>query len=467
MKTFLKALALIIIISSVYGVLKPLPEGISFEGEMYEIENVEFLYDLTYKREGKIVREQEIFDKVFKIIEDAEEFIVVDMFLFNGEYNKDEYEFPKLSAKLSNALINKKEENSDIKIYFITDKINTIYDSYVPDHIKNLKTKGIEVIMTDMNKLRDSNPLYSGGWRVLFSWIGQEGKGWLPNIFNPEGSKITLRSYLKLLNLKANHRKVLVTDKIAFITSANPHDPSAYHSNIAFSLQGPIIEDIIESEKAVARLSGATIDVEYNKKDNNKTFVLGKIVTEGKILSNMIEAISKTENNDEINMGMFYLSQRDIIKELIKASKRGVNIKIILDPNKDAFGLEKNGIPNTVVTHELIKKSNGKIKIRWYDTHGEQFHTKLLVVKSRDKNIIFGGSANLTRRNLEDYNLEANILLEAPANSKVVKDIDKYFHRIWNNIEGKYTVGVEKYYDDSLLKNLIYRIQELSGLSTF
>ena len=72
----------------------------------------------------------------------------------------------------------------------------------------------------------------------------------------------------------------------------------------------------------------------------------------------------------------FYLSKRDIIKSILKASKNGAEVHIILDPNRDGFGYEKYGTPNQATAHELLKKSNGNIKLRWYKTHGEQFHTK-------------------------------------------------------------------------------------------
>ncbi len=50
---------------------------------------------------------------------------------------------------------------------------------------------------------------------------------------------------------------------------------------------------------------------------------------------------------------MFYLSERQIIKALIAAQQRGVQVRVLLDPNKDAFGREKNGIPNRQVAAEL------------------------------------------------------------------------------------------------------------------
>ena len=53
---------------------------------------------------------------------------------------------------------------------------------------------------------------------------------------------------------------------------------------------------------------------------------------------------------DSIDVAMFYLSDRDTIGALLAAAKRGVTVRVILDPNKDAFGRTKNGIPNRSVS---------------------------------------------------------------------------------------------------------------------
>ena len=50
---------------------------------------------------------------------------------------------------------------------------------------------------------------------------------------------------------------------------------------------------------------------------------------------------------------MFYLSERKIISAIKKAHSRKVKVRLLLDPNKDAFGREKNGIPNRSVAYEL------------------------------------------------------------------------------------------------------------------
>ncbi|MGI6144408.1 MAG: phospholipase D family protein [Peptococcia bacterium] len=478
---------LIVFFVFLYGIFKPLPHGVSWQGEFYDDAKVKFIYDLTYEQDGLIVHQQNIFQKALEIIEEAEEFIVLDMFLFNDDYDRKN-EFPQLANTITQALVKKKEEDPSIPITLITDEINTFYGAYPSKYLEELKHNGIEVVLTDLNALRDSNPLYSGVWNTFIRWFGTSGKGWLPNAFSPQAPKVTARSYLKLLNFKANHRKVLVTEKNAMLTSANFHDASAFHSNIAFVVEGDIIRDILASEKAVVAFSGEEIKVFYQGEDEqvkdvaqsgrdatsltieqakNSAQIEVCLLTEGMIKRELLKAINKTEQGDHIWMGMFYLSDRQIINSLLMASRRGVEeINLVLDPNKDAFGLEKNGIPNRPVANELYEKSDGKIKIRWYKTHGEQFHTKLTFIKNKEKSIIIGGSANLTKRNISNYNLEANLAIYADNESLLVSDIENYFQQIWSNKKGIYTVDLEVYREKSTWKRLLYLFQEFTGFST-
>ncbi|KMY52008.1 hypothetical protein [Peribacillus loiseleuriae] len=69
-------LAITIVI--VYNSYKPLPEGISFEGRAHRVDDVNFIYDLSYKdKSGHTQHEQRIFNDIYQAIEDADEFIVI------------------------------------------------------------------------------------------------------------------------------------------------------------------------------------------------------------------------------------------------------------------------------------------------------------------------------------------------------------------------------------------------------
>lgn len=474
MKRLFKHLIYILIIAFILeSIFMPVPNGISLHETSKSISDIEFLYDLTYIKNEDKVHEQEIFNNWLQIIEGAEDFIIIDMFLFNDDYNKEKFNFPEISRKLADALIDKKKNNPEIRILFITDEINNFYGVYEGDNIKRLKENNIDVVITNNAFMRDSNPIYSGVWRNIIKWFGTEGNGWITNPFSPDAEKVTLRGYLKLLNFKANHRKLLITDKEALVTSANIHDASAYHSNIGFRLKGDIIKDLIKSELRIAVYSGYEYEVSdfnYETKNNNskeEDIRSVSLITESKIKDSIINELNNSDSSDKVYIGMFYLSHRGIIETLINAANRGVDIKIILDPNKDAFGIKKNGIPNRQVAKELRDKSDNKIQIRWYDTHGEQYHSKMIFIQKYNESIIIGGSGNFTRRNLNDYNLETDILIETEKNSKIDREVREYFDRIWNNDNGHYTVDYSKYKSESFIKTIIYRIQEWSGFSTF
>ncbi|PAB57055.1 phospholipase [Anaeromicrobium sediminis] len=450
------------------GFFRSVPDGVSYKSEEKD-GNIEFLYDITYMKGKEYIKEQKIFNEQLKLIDEAEDFILVDMFLFNDDYNRNtKVKYPEISKTLTEALINKKKENPHVKILFITDEINNFYGVYESEYIKELKANNIPVIITNMEKMRDSNPMYSGVWRSFIKWSGVGHKGLLPNPFRADSSKVTLRGYLKLLNFKANHRKVIITDRGAIVASMNPHDASGNHSNMAFKVTGPIIEDLIKSELNVLKLSGLEEDISIEYKGDNMA-PNGKVtlITEGKIKESLIKEIKEAKKGDEIKIAMFYLSEREVIKELINASRRGVNVRIILDCNKDAFGVKKNGIPNRQVALELKNKSENNIEIKWYDTHGEQFHTKLIVIKKKKETIIIGGSANLTRRNIGDYNLETDLMVRVNKDDGIERIILNYFDRIWNNDDGLYTVDYSEYEDESIFRTMIYRFQEWSGFSTF
>ena len=130
----------------------------------------------------------------------------------------------------------------------------------------------------------------------------------------------------------------------------------------------------------------------------------------------------------------------------------------------------KNGIPNRSVASELAAASDGAIGIRWYRTHGEQFHAKLVTVRTATEFWFTLGSANLTRRNLDDFNLEANVAVSVPLNAEIAVAISGWYEMLWSNRgppDLEYTAELGAYVDASQGTYWLYRIMEGTGLSTF
>ena len=250
------------------------------------------------------------------------------------------------------------------------------------------------------------------------------------------------------------------------MTSANPHDGSSAHRNTAIRFTGGAAIDLLKTENAVLALSGHSQIALPSVKIEDTSDIYVQIVTERAIKTSVLSHIEAAGTGDKLDLMMFYLSESDIIDALIAAKDRGAAIRILLDPNKDAFGHEKDGVPNRPVAD--ILDSQG-LRVRWANVKGEQSHTKMLMVtKGTGESVIIAGSANYTRRNLDNLNLETNVVVTGPVRAEVFRDAQTYFDISWNNTDGRnYSLPYSAYADDSLFLRLKSEFMESSGISTF
>lgn len=449
---------------------KPLPKGLNYQGDIHWTDDVEMFTDLTFaqNKEGDgMVHELTIFDEIYKMIEEAESFIVLDFFLMD-HYSDEDVDFPKIAQTLTAKLVEKKEAHPDMDIIYITDPLNTGYGSYESKWFDALEDAGIEVVYTELDPLRDSTPIYSGLYRTIFKWVDFETKGWIDNAMASEAPKMTLHSYMVLMNVKANHRKTIVTDKEALVTSSNPHNASGFHGNVAMKVSGPIINDILEAEEAVVKYTngGSLPRVDVKAPVDGEYAV--QYLTEKKILQALVGDIATAQEGDTIRMGMFFIAMPEVVEAVEDAANRGVKVEMILDPNENSFGNEKSGLPNRPVVQKMTDETDGKIAVRWYNTVIGQYHTKLVTVRTAQDTYITNGSANLTGRTLNNYNLEANLRIIAPNDSELVNDIEQYFDRLWKNEDALYTLDLEEYQSEfTFLQRGIYQLQEMLKLTTY
>ena len=535
--------------------IKTPPLGVDYESPMRDSDNVEFHYDLTYlDKDGNIRYDRKIWDATYKIVDEAKDYLIVEMFLFNDIYNKDKEHFPEFAKEYTRRLIKKKMENPDLKVYVLSDENNNLYGAFEHPFITDMKKAGIDVIVVDIFKLKDTFPWYSPIWRTLIEPHGNpQGKGWIGNFYGPMWPKLTLRNLLRALNVKADHRKIFLNEGNVVISSANIHDPSYFHENVAISANGEIVKDVLQGLNHVAEFSGGKIDVDEkqgnqinnsqigNLVENEKNLVnnsiennfledenekkvreiekkkedfveeetrrfaqTGKLpeksqesndkkqqddlkvgdvltrfddennkyklqfVTEAKIGEHLDKDIENTKAGDEILMGMYFLADRGVVDRLIKASNRGVKIRIIFDRSRDAFGMSTNGLPNKPVSKKLKKKTKNKIEIKWYFTNNEQYHTKITLIKKTDGNVIIQtGSANLIRKNIRGYIMDANFRILTNADSKLTRDIYTYFDRLWENKDGLFTVNFDDEPTTKASTDFMYKILDATQLGSF
>ncbi len=482
-KKIIRSACVLIFLVGIYHVYKPLPPQIDMVGTEYQVspDDVHFFSDRTYiNTTGERLSEQEIFDEINRMIHDAHSYVLIDMFLFNDFLGTATSSYRGLSGELVSTLVSKKQSDPNTVIQVITDPLNTLYGAYDSEQLQTLSNAGIIVTETKLTALRDSNPLYSAFWRTVFQWIPFNIFGdILPNLLDGREENVGIHAYLTMLNFKANHRKIVATDFLrddasvgmsVLLTSANPHDGSSAHTNTAIRIDTGLWQDVVKSEKAIVSFSKGTFlePQEITDTGISEDTVSAQILTEESIKKFILNELDSLNTGDSLDMAMFYISDRDIVKALKDADERGVSIRLILDPNKDAFGREKGGVPNRQVAHELMSNSKGNTNIRWCDTHGEQCHTKLLIFKKENERTVVQGSANLTRRNIDNYNLEADVMVHGTTKDSLFADIEMFFDTSWSNEGGRiYTTDYATYTDTQLSKKILYRFGEFTGISSY
>jgi len=411
---------------SVWEANKPLMPGVRTSSTWHTVpvQSVSFIADITSADAyGRAISSQAIFDETLKVVRGAREFLVLDYFMFNSHRGDLDAASPllrPLTATLRDALIERRQAVPNLKVLFITDPINELYGAEPSHELRLLKAAGVDVVVTNLDALRDSNHLYSSAWRLAVNWWSPNtrGEGSFPNPLNDSNTPLPFGAWARLLNFKANQRKVVIGDDghgglVGIVGSGNPHDASGANSNVAARIAGPVLSSLLDSELAIARFSGwqgsiktATASVAATTQASPETtsgITAGKLarvqtLTEGAINDALLERIDATVKDDSVDIAMYYIADRNVVEALLAASRRGVNVRLILDPNRDAYGHTTSGLPNQPAAGELVSEADGKIRVRWYRTHGEQFHTKLVLVYGPERLWFTLGSANLTSR---------------------------------------------------------------------
>jgi hypothetical protein len=478
--------------TALWQVSKPLPPGTHVSGPLLPVadDSLHLLTDVTSADHyAALSSRQSIHAATLALVRDARHFLVLDYFLFNGQGGpagplRYDQGLRPVSSELVGALRELKTRQPELPVLVLVDPINDYYRGTAPPFLAELEQLRIDVVVARLAPLRDSNAVYSAGWRLFGSWwLKAGGEGGWSNRLDKAGPDVRLGALLRIPNFKANHRKVAITATAdgtlrGIVSSGNPHDASSAHSNVALQFDGEALRPLLASELAIAGFSGWNGDARSfaaaappaaTPAGATSAATRAAVVTEGAIRELLLQKLAATGKGDFIDIAMFYLSERRVIDALLAATRRGAAVRVLLDPNKDAFGFEKSGIPNRQVASELIASSDGALRLRWFRTHGEQFHVKLIAIRSAERFWLMLGSANFTRRNIGDYNLEADVIVDTAGDSALAKDVASWYEMLWTNRPGAtdYSADADVYAEPGTGRYWLYRFMEASGFSTF
>jgi phosphatidylserine/phosphatidylglycerophosphate/cardiolipin synthase-like enzyme len=465
---------------------KPLPPGMHIASAACAVPaaDIAFIADITAADAyGRAAVSQGIFDEVLRVVGGARRFIVLDY----SRFGPAEGSAParRLAAQLTDALLARRRALPELAVLFITDPANENYGAAHALDLQLLRAAGVQIVVADLDALRDSNFVYSSLWRLGVRWWHNPGA--------PFG--IATRR----LNFKADERKLILADDgrgglTAVLGSANPLDAESAWSNVAARITGAALPELLASELAVARFSGwrgnsaafavpgapasaaahecmaAPAGVPAPAGVAGSAGASLQVLTEGAIGAVLLPRLDAAEQGDAIDVAAFYLAERGVVEALLAAARRGVRVRLILDPNEGARSGGAEGIPNQPVAAELVSRSGGAIHVRWYRTHGERFHSALAMIYGRERLWLTIGSANLTRRSLSDYNLEANLAVELARAAPLAQQALGYFDTLWGNRAGlgiEYTADFAAFANPAQSDYWLCRLLEGAGLGAF
>jgi hypothetical protein len=413
-----------------WNAVKPLPPGVhvrSLEARLAESDATFLTPDVVPQR-------------VLALIDHAARLIVLDL------RSADTRAF---AAELTGHLLARKKARPNVQILLTTDPIDEADGATRTTDLRSIEAAGIIVARTRVDRLRDSNPVFSAPWRLMLAWWidAMPAIGAFKNPFPDGPPSLGLQAWLRLQSGNANQRAVAVADdgNGGWVGVVQGGDTGVeVRGVLAADIAGTELrvaawstdDDRLPVAPAVDRAGVGSIDARY--------------LTEGAVRDALLETIRAAGGGDELRIATSDLAERSLVDALKDAATRGAAIRLLLPVND---------FPNQAAAGELVRVGTGVIIVRWRPPGARGSAAKLLLARHGHDVMVNFGSADLTRRGLDDENLTANLELRVPERSALARTVLAFFDGQWAS-----AAAYEQYSDESAAKYWRYRLLEASGL---
>ena len=466
-----------------------LPPALHIHGSSValRVEPGAFLYDLTAAdAHGAPLRAHAIDAELLRMIGQARELLVLDTGLFGdlpaaGPDSMRLRAAQPLAAALVDALVQARAEHPALQALLLVDPGSLLLEPAAPA-VERLRAAGVAVVAVDAARLRAPNAAFAGLWRLCCAWLAAAPAGLWPNPAGVGPAQVSLGLWGRLQRTPRSHRQVLLADDGAgrlqgLVFSRALHAEAALHSATALRITGAALAPLLESELVVAQFSGWSGAAQAHAQRlaeqlSTDTPVAGpdaaqaRVVSEGAIGEALASRLNAAGRGDAVELAALYLSERGLVRAILDAARRGAAVRVLLDPGREAYGYPRGGLPNRAVASELVAASDGGVRVRWYRTHGELFSPGFALVRSAARTWLMVGTAEWTRRDLQDCDLAAAFVVDTPAAAAVGADALRWFDTLWFNRAGggiEYSSDADVYTDASQLDYWRYRWLEASG----
>ncbi len=370
-----------------------------------------------------LIDKKEIYSNVIEMLEMAEHEIILNMYLFGGDDNV--YAEPEgyigigkhvidiMARKIAEA----NEEGRPFRVRLITPKPADMVEKQrkLYDTIKRVRTK-----LRGLLKMKPLPPPVEPPYEPIYDYAEDMGIPLLPS--NVDALYIEHGASWRL-----DHSKLLVIDgKEALIGGMNFAETVASNHDAMTRICGPIVREckalftnawhfaVAQAERRGVPVpedykdleSLAAVDDEvikaHEQKRLNEGWELGelRLTLTAPFVRNTrqpcIDMLASCEAGDQVMMQMLLLTDEPCIQAMVDAHNRGVNVRVILDPNHSLYGVNCMGAPNILAVKPFLEN---KLPIRNFspDDAGQELHMKLVIVKRKNGEMEFAmGSTNWT-----------------------------------------------------------------------
>lgn len=304
-KTLLLVLLLAWLSLMFWNTAKPLPPGTHLVSQTARLSDadVDFLYESPRRAAAA---------PDLSAIDHAEQLIVLDR--------------SPVTRELAQRLLARKHLRPHLKIVLVTDPANEAFGGSPAQTLTSLEQAGVIVARVRLDRLRDSNPLYSGLWRLAF--------GWWSDPFDETPGRATLPALARTRNSKSDQRQLVVADDgsggwIAIIAPAG--------AAASLTLRGPLARTIIAGELQVAAWStdDDRLPVGPSMDDRGVGSIDARFLTEGAIETALLDAIAAAGSGDRLAIAVENFSERRLIAAALRAAARGASLQVLLARNRE------------------------------------------------------------------------------------------------------------------------------------
>ena len=365
-----------------------------------------------------LVDQDEVFGQGLKLIRGAKKRVMFGMYLFGGD----------IGDQVVDLLLEKQKEG--VEVFMLLSRTSQDYERAQRKEAETL----VEIATAD----EAGTPVVKPQYRQKMSKAKELGL----NVRNADTGFIKA-----IAPARVDHSKIIIVDGVEAMfggmnfsdTTAKNHDamvlvagPFVRELEISFSNNWNCIRDgapyapitIYDETAALKRMQSRLREEGYSSCSGDLTLTSPYMRNTREVLIEKFEAATKS-----IEVEQLLLNDTKTLKALARAAKRGVKVRMLVDPAKHLYYRDWKGGPNNkaVGMVEELKRENAElpIEVRHYTVDpGQELHVKMCII---DDKVLGMGSTNFSSGAFQS-NYELFAFIEGTG---IVGDFSAMFETDW------------------------------------